>query len=118
MLYSQYYIIISRILNENLSRQKFNYQMVMDYSYYIHSNYVKKSNLEKFFGHLKKWGFIEYRQGGKYPFTLKMEIPLTLVDELCHNHYYTDEQRIELIKQHSVVLTRKDKILKLKERLK
>ncbi len=118
MLYSQYYIIISKILNENLSRQNFNYQMVMDYSYYIHSNYVKKTNLEKYFKFLKTWGFVEYRQGGRYPFTMNMEIPLTLVDEICKNKYYTDEQRIELIKQHSVVLTRKDKILKLKEKIK
>jgi hypothetical protein len=118
MLYSQYYIIISRILNENLSRQKFNYQMVMDQSYYLYQNYVKKSNLEKYFGHLKKWGFISYRQGGKYPFTLKMQIPLSLVDELCRNRYYTDEEREEILKQHCVVLSRKDKILKLKERIK
>ena len=118
MLYTQYYIIIAKVLNENLSRQNFNYKMVMDYSYYIHYNYIKKSNLEKFVRFLKIWGFVEYRQGGKYPFSLKFQIPITLVDEICRNRYYTDEQRIELIKQHSVVLTRKDKILKLKERLK
>lgn len=118
MLDKKYYIIIAKILNESLSRQKFNYQRIMDYSYYIYSNYVKKSNLEKFIGFLKKWGFVEYNQGGKYPFTLKMEIPLTLVDEICHNRYYTDEQRKELIIQHSIVLSRKDKILKLKERIK
>jgi hypothetical protein len=90
----------------------------MDHSYYIYSNYVKKSNLETYFSYLKKWGFIEYKQGGKYPFTLKMEIPLTLVEEMCRNKYYTDEERIKLIKQHSVVLMRKDKILKLKGKIK
>jgi hypothetical protein len=92
--------------------------MIMDYSRYIHNSYIKKSNLEKYFGFLKKWGFIEYHQGGKHPFTLKMQIPLTLVDEICHNRYYTDEERTEILKQHCVVLSRKDKILKLKERIK
>ena len=117
MLDAKYYIIVSKILN-NLSHQKFNYQIILDHSYYIYQNYIKKSNLEKYVKLLKKWKFMEYNQGGKYPFRLITKIPLTLVDEICHNRYYTDDQRKELIKQHSIVLMRKDKILKLKEKIK
>lgn len=117
MLDKKYYIIIAKILNENLNHQKFNYQMVMDHSYYIYHNYVKKSNLEKFFSYLKKWGFVKYQKGGQQPFSLNYQIPLTIVEELCYNKYYTNEQRAEILKQHCVVLSRKDKILKLKERI-
>ena len=117
MLDKKYYIIISKVLN-NLAVKKFNYQIIMDHSYYIYHNYVKKSNLEKFVRFLKKWGFIDYSQGGRYPFSLKMKIPLTLVEEICRNKYYTNEERKEIIKQHSIVLQRKDKIIKLKERIK
>jgi hypothetical protein len=118
MLDKKYYVIITKIMNETMSRQRFNYKMVMDISYYIYQNYVKKSNLEKFMSYLKKWGFVEYNQGGKYPFTLKMQIPLSIVEELCYNKYYTNEQRAEILKQHCVVLFRRDKVLKLKGKMK
>jgi hypothetical protein len=115
MLNKKYYLIISKILNDNFKQQKFNYGVIYNYSHNQYSNYVKKCNLKLFFSYLKKWRFVEYKRGGKYPFSLKMEIPLTLVDEICQNKIYTNEQRIEILKQHYVVLMRKNKIIKIKE---
>lgn len=116
MLDEKYYRIITKILNENLCDKRFNYQMVMDISYYHYQNYVKKTNLSKFVSYLKKWKFMEYHQGGKYPFTVTRLIPYSLVQELCKNRYLTPKEREEIVQEH-YRMQRRGKVLKIKEKI-
>jgi hypothetical protein len=117
MLDEKYYKIISKIINEDLHNTKFNYKSIMDYSYNKYNNRVKLINLKIFIGYLKNWGFVEYKRGGKYPFYLTQEIPLTLVGFICKG---LDDDKVimkELIREHSIPINRKDKIKKLKEKI-
>ena len=116
MLDEKYYRIITKILNENLCKSKFNYEMILNQSYYLYGNYVKKTNLAKFVGYLKKWKFIEYKQGANYPFTLTRLIPYSLVGVICKNKYLTDKEREDIVQEH-YMMQRRGKILKLRERV-
>lgn len=114
---SKYYRIIIEILNEDFSHRSFNYDMILGYSYYLHGNYMKKSNLTKLVKSLKRWKFIDYKQGGQQPFKLIRPIPYSIISVLCKNGVFlTDKQREEIVQEH-YIMERKDKLLKLKERI-